>query len=45
MGGVESSARGVECGAGRGAGGRERWVVWAVRSAREREGGLGPESA
>jgi hypothetical protein len=26
----------------RGAGGRERW---AVRGAREREGGLGPESA
>jgi hypothetical protein len=35
MGGVGLSARRGE----RGADGRERWVVWAVRSAREREGG------
>jgi hypothetical protein len=41
MGGVGSSARGEECGAG----GRERWATWVVRGVRERErGGLGPES-
>jgi hypothetical protein len=35
MGGVGSSARGGECGAGE----RERWATWAVRVARE--GGIG----
>jgi hypothetical protein len=35
MGGVESSARGGECGAG----GRERWAAWAMRGARK--GGSG----
>jgi hypothetical protein len=34
MGGVGSSARRGEWGAGRG--GRERWAAWAVRGARER---------
>jgi hypothetical protein len=38
MGGVESSARGGECGAG----GRERWAAWAMRGARKggRGGGI-----
>jgi hypothetical protein len=38
MGGVGSSARGGECGAGEG--GHERWAAWAVRDTREgRRGG------